>query len=304
MPAEALGLLNLAPGKVAVDATLGGGGHALGMLQAIAPGGRLIGLDVDLEAIERTRKLLEGPARELGVKLSILHKNFAALEDVLTDEAIGGADALLADLGVSSFQLETAARGFSFDQEAPLDMRMDATSPLTARELVNRLPEPKLADLIYNYGDERFSRRISGAIVRQRRVKPIETTTELARIIIKAYGRHAKGKWRIHPATRTFMALRIAVNRELESLEMLLAALPRLLNPKGRVAIISFHSLEDRLVKNSLRKLAQPDYSGLPTFRVLTPKPVRPSEQEAEANPKARSAKLRAAERLSQEEPE
>jgi 16S rRNA (cytosine1402-N4)-methyltransferase len=276
------------------------------MLEKLAPGGHLIGLDVDLEAIERTRKLLEGPARRLGVKLTILHTNFAALGDVLIEEAIGGADALLADLGISSFQLGSAARGFSFEQEAPLDMRMDASSPdRTARDLVNRLPEPKLADLIFELGGERLSRRIARAIVAERRVKPIETTTELARIVVRAYGRHAAGRWRIHPATRTFMALRIAVNRELESLQSLLAQLPERINPGGRVVIISFHSLEDRLVKGAFRELAQRDVSSrLPTFRVLTPKPVRPTADEAQANPKARSARLRAAERLSQEEPE
>jgi len=301
MPAESLELLSLSPGKTAVDATLGGGGHAELMIEALSPGGRLIGLDMDAEAVAWSRRRLEPRAAAAGVALDVLQRNFAELGEVLDELGTSRVDALLADLGVSYHQLSTGERGFSFQVDAPLDMRMDATSPLTAADLVNRLPEKELADLIFRYGGEHKSRRVARAIVAERgRRGRIETTAELARVVARALrspkGRYERG--RIHPATRTFQALRIAVNRELESLEALLALLPERLSSGGRMVVISFHSLEDAQVKHFLREYSQRAETRLPTFRVLTSKPLRASSDEIAANPRARSAKLRAAERL------
>jgi 16S rRNA (cytosine1402-N4)-methyltransferase len=300
MPAESLELLSLGPGKVAVDATVGGAGHAERMLAALSPGGRLIGIDLDREAIEWARSRLEGQAAALGVTLDLIQGNFADLGEVLDRLAVERADALLADLGVSYHQLSRAERGFSFLADAPLDMRMDTSAATTAADLVNRLPERELADLIYRYGQERHSRRIARYVVARRREAPIGTTTELARIVSRAvWGKRAGGgRARLHPATRTFQALRIAVNDELDNLEKLLTQLPERLSPGGRAVIISFHSLEDGLVKGFLREHSQRAETRLPSFRVLTSKPLRPSEAEVAANPRARSAKLRAAQRL------
>lgn len=299
MPAEALELLCLTPGKVAVDATLGGAGHAELMLAALSPGGRLVGIDIDREAVEWARRRLEGRGAALNVTLDLVHANFADLGGVLDELGTGRIDALMADLGVSYQQLSRRERGFSFLADAPLDMRMDATAATTASDLVNRLPEKELADIIYRYGQERHSRRIARRIVAERRKGQIRTTGELARVVAAAVlGRRAAPRLRIHPATRTFQALRIAVNDELRNLERLLAQLPERVAPAGRVVIISFHSLEDRRVKDFLRRQSQRAEARLPTFRVLTSKPLRPSAEEVAANPRSRSARLRAAERL------
>ncbi|MFH0809222.1 MAG: 16S rRNA (cytosine(1402)-N(4))-methyltransferase RsmH [Pseudomonadota bacterium] len=299
MAAESLGLLALSPGKTAVDATLGGAGHAAQMLKPLSPGGRLIGFDLDEEAVERARERLEAPARELDVALHLFHANYSALGEVLDELAIPKVDALLADLGLSSYQLLDEERGFSFQIDAPLDMRMDATSTLTASELVNRLPEKNLADLIYRYGQERQSRRIARYIVAERARGPLATTARLARAVSRAaYGKKAGGRPRIHPATRTFQALRIAVNDELGSLERLLAQLPRRLAPGGRAVVVSFHSLEDGLVKGFFREQGQRSEDRPALLRVLTTKPLRPLDAEVAANPRSRSARLRAAERL------
>jgi 16S rRNA (cytosine1402-N4)-methyltransferase len=299
MPAEVLELLCLAPGKVAVDATLGGAGHAELMLAALSPGGRLVGIDIDPEAVEWARRRLEGRGAALNVTLDLVHANFADLGQVLDGLGIGRIDALMADLGVSYHQLSSTERGFSFLADAPLDMRMDATAATTASDLVNRLPEKELADIIYGYGQERHSRRIARRIVAERRKGQIRTTAELARVVAAAVlGRRPAGRLRIHPATRTFQALRIAVNDELRNLELLLAQLPERLAPGGRVVIISFHSLEDRRVKEFLRHQSQRAETRLPTFRILTSKPLRPGVEEVAANPRSRSARLRAAERL------
>lgn len=300
MPAEALELLALCPGRTAVDATVGGGGHAELMLAALR-GGRLIGLDMDAEAIEWSRRRLPPTAAEQGVGLDLVQANFAELGRVLDELGVGRVDALLADLGVSYHQLSREERGFSFLADAPLDMRMDASRATTAADLVNRLPERELADLIFRLGQERKSRAVARTIVAERRKGRIETTAHLARIVARAVlggrgGRGGRGGWlRIHPATRTFQALRMAVNDELENLERLLAQLPERLSAGGRVVIISFHSLEDGLVKRSFREQSRGEG---PTLRLLTPKPLRPSPEEAAANPRSRSARLRAAERL------
>jgi 16S rRNA (cytosine1402-N4)-methyltransferase len=295
MPAEAMELLALCPGRTAVDATVGGGGHAELMLAALR-GGRLIGLDMDAEAIEWSRRRLPPTAAEQGVGLDLVQANFAELGRVLDELGVGRVDALLADLGVSYHQLSREERGFSFLADAPLDMRMDASRATTAADLVNRLPERELADLIFRFGQERKSRAVARTIVAERRKGRIETTAHLARIVARAVLGGRGGRLRIHPATRTFQALRMAVNDELENLERLLAQLPERLSAGGRVVIISFHSLEDGLVKRTFREQSRGDE---PTLRLLTPKPLRPSPEEAAANPRSRSARLRAAERLS-----
>src|SRR5262245_9263246 len=225
-----------------VDGTVGGGGHAAAILEASAPDGRLLGIDADPAALAAAG----GRLAPFGARATLAHGNFRGLGQLARDHGFDRSDGLLLDLGVSSHQLDTPERGFSFLVDAPLDMRLDSTSGATAAELVNEMPESELADLIYRYGEERGSRRVARFIAEARRRRPIATTGELAELVARALGgRHGK----IHPATRTFQALRIAVNRELESLEIALPQVVELLAPGGRVAIISFHSLEDRIVK-------------------------------------------------------
>ncbi len=265
-----------------MDATVGLGGHAEAILERILPGGRLIGLDRDPEAIAVARRRL---SRFQGA-FQLVQADFAHLREVLQDLGIAQVQGVLMDLGVSALQLTSPHRGFSFSLPGPLDMRMDPSSPVTAADLVNRLSEPELADLLRRYGEEPFARRIARAIVRRR---PIHTTQELREAVVQAVPRRAWPR-RIDVATRTFQALRIAVNRELEALEQALPQAVEVLSPGGRLVVISFHSLEDRIVKHFLRRTG-----GL---RVLTPKPVRPSREEVRHNPRARSARLRAAEKM------
>lgn len=298
MAAEALSLLKPRPGQTAVDATLGGGGHAERLVAALSPGGRLIGLDVDEEALQWCRQRLVPLAAQARVAFEAVHANFATLGEVLDTLGVERIHALLADLGVSFHQLSREERGFSFLADAPLDMRMDLSATTTAADLVNRLSERELADLIFRYGQEHKSRRIARAVVAERRRGPITTTAQLARVVARAVLGRKGGRLRIHPATRTFQALRIAVNDELGNLKRLLDQLPERLESGGRFAIISFHSLEDGLVKEFLRQHTQRSETRPPTLRALTPKPLRPSEAEVAANPRARSARLRAAERL------
>lgn len=270
------------PGETFVDATFGAGGHALAILGSLRPDGLVVGLDRDEEILEAARARWADEPR-----LKLFHAAFSDLPAVLDELGLATVDGVLFDLGVSSFQLGRADRGFSFSLEGPLDMRMDRGAGRTAADLVNRLPAAELADLIYGYGDERHSRRIAAAIERARASKPIETTTELAAIVRSAIGR-GRGRDRIDPATRTFQALRIAVNRELEEIE---AALPRAmarLAPGGRLGVIGFHSLEDRIVKNVFRDAAAGGGWRLP-FR----KPIFAGDDEVAANPRARSARLR-----------
>lgn len=287
---EIITLLNPQPGMVYLDCTLGRAGHALAIGSRLQPGGHLIGLDLDEENLEYSRNRLAG----LSVTQTLVHADFAVAKAILAQQRISTVDLLLADLGFASNQMDDPARGFSFAVDAPLDMRFDRSAPTTAADLINRLPEPDLADLLYEYGEERLSRKIARKIVEIRRRTPIETTGQLAAIVSDAYGARAP-RQRIHPATRTFLALRTVVNQERASLESLLRDLPDLLKPGGVAAIISFQSLEDRLVKRRLAQLEQEGFG-----RRLTRKPLQAGEAEVAANPRARSANLRALRREDQ----
>ncbi len=285
---EALKYLNVRPGGVIVDATLGLGGHSSAIAKRLGGSGKLICFDRDPEAMAKARVRLDELAAELGSEMPDVVYEPRAFSEAADAIKPGSIDGLLADFGVSSLQLDEAHRGFSFRSDGPLDMRMDTRTGETAGQVVNQEDENELADLIYEFGEERRSRRIARAIVRAR---PIETTAELAQVI-SAAAPSMKGD-KIHPATRTFQALRIRVNNELGEIESLLKCAPSLLKPGGRLVLISFHSLEDRQVKDSFR-----DAHRDKTFEVLTKKPVVASEQEQLRNPRSRSAKLRAAEKV------
>jgi 16S rRNA (cytosine1402-N4)-methyltransferase len=280
---EAIEYLAVQPDGIYIDATLGAGGHAEEILRRLGRG-RLLGLDRDPQALEVARERLAG----FGEKLTMLHGNFAEIDALHAASGLPRVDGVLADLGVSSLQLGDASRGFSFSLPGPLDMRMDPISDTTAADIVNRTGERDLADLIYELGEERHSRRIARAIVKAR---PYRTTTELAQVVTRAIPSRA-GLHQIHPATRTFLALRLAVNRELENLEQFLDRVLLVLRPGGRVVILSFHSLEDRRVKHAFQRWRREGRA-----RLLTRKVVRPTEEEVRANPRARSVKLRAAAR-------
>ena len=279
--AETLELLAVRAGGFYVDGTLGMGGHAAAILQRSAPQGRLLGLDRDSEALEHAQQALA----PFGDRAELRHADYRRLPELLAGRR---PDGILLDLGVSSLQLDAPERGFSFRADGPLDMRMDRTQGETAGDVVNRTPEHALADLIYRFGEERASRRIARAIVAARRRRRLRTTGELAELVRRAAGRGRPG---LDPATRTFQALRIHVNRELEGLGQALGAAAQALAPGGRLAVIAFHSLEDREVKQAFRALAGPG------FRILTRKPVRPGADELRKNPRARSARLRGLER-------
>jgi 16S rRNA (cytosine1402-N4)-methyltransferase len=275
--AEVLELLAVKPGGLYVDGTLGMGGHSEELLRRSAPGGRLLAVDRDSE----TMAVATARLASFGERARFVHADYREIPALLGDER---ADGILLDLGISSVQLDDPERGFSFQADAPLDMRMDRSHGETAADVVNRLAEPDLADLIYRFGEEPGSRRIAKAIATARRKARIRTTGELADIVRRAAPRPKPG---LHPATRTFQAIRIRVNRELEGLDATLAALARSLAPGGRLAVIAFHSLEDREVKEAFRGL-EPE-----GFVRLTKKPVRPSDEEVRRNPRARSARLR-----------
>jgi 16S rRNA (cytosine1402-N4)-methyltransferase len=287
LTAEVLQYLRPERGGLFVDCTVGLGGHSRALLEAGAT--RVVGLDRDLQALAAARETLAPWAD----RVELVHADYRALDEVLDRHGISLVDGALADLGVSSLQLDAPGRGFSFQRDEPLDMRMDTTSVQTAADLVARSTERDLADAIYAYGEERFSRRIARAIVEARRAQPIATTGGLAAIVRRALPR--RGHMRIDPATRTFQALRIWVNRELDGLDRFLEAAARRLRLGARLVVISFHSLEDRIVKHTLRALQQGRDAGV---RVLTRKPVVPGDDEVRRNPRARSAKLRAAERM------
>lgn len=303
LPVEVLGYLAPRPGGVYLDGTVGGGGHAALVLQASAPDGILIGIDRDTEALAAARAKLS----TYGKRARLYHGNFDQLTGVVAELGFPGIDGFLLDLGVSSHQLDKGERGFSFQIDAPLDMRMDAGSGDTAADLVNNLTEDELTRIIREFGEERWAKRIAAFIVRARSESPIATTGRLVDIIKGAVPR---GAWeeRLHPATRTFQALRIAVNDEMGSLERGLTAGLGLLNKGGRGVVISFHSLEDRLVKNVFRGLAQGCTCPkslprcvckvTPQVKVLTGRPVMAGDAEVQVNPRARSAKLRAVEKL------
>jgi 16S rRNA (cytosine1402-N4)-methyltransferase len=277
--AETLEALAVRPGGFFVDGTVGLAGHAAAILRASAPGGRLLGLDRDGETLDRARKHLAA----FGDRARLEQGDFREIPERLAGVE---ADGVLLDLGVSSVQLEDAERGFSFQAEGPLDMRMDRSGGPTAASFVNRMSEKELADIIYEYGQEPASRRIARAIVRARGERPIATTTELADIVRRAAPRH--GRPGHHPATRTFQALRIRTNRELEGLGEAFERIAGCLRPGGRLVVIAFHSLEDRAAKTAFRALAARG------FRPLARGPVRPGEAEVRLNPRARSARLRA----------
>lgn len=280
---ETLEFLNVRPEGIYIDATLGGGGHSLEILQRLESG-RLLSLDRDPRALEVAGTRLAG----FGEKLMMQHGNFAEIDALHAASGLPPVDGVIADLGLSSIQLDDASRGFSFNLAGPLDMRMDPGAELTAADLVNHADERELADIFYKLGEERHSRRIARAIVKAR---PYRFTTELAQVVTRAIPSRA-GLHQIHPATRSFMALRLAVNGELENLEQFLNKVLTVLRPGGRVVILSFHSLEDRPVKQAFRRWQD---EGRAT--VLTRKVVRPTEDEVQINPRARSAKLRAAEK-------
>jgi 16S rRNA (cytosine1402-N4)-methyltransferase len=286
LPAETLRLLDPKPGETWVDCTTGAGGHARLIAERVAPGGRLIGLDQDAGMLARARPRLEG------LPVTLVHANFDQLPAVLANLGIESVDGVLADLGFASDQVDDPARGLSFQQEGPLDMRLDPTAGQTAADLVNRLSERALADLFWEYGEERHSRRVARRIVERRQEQPFETTADLAEVVRRAVPR-SRDSFRIHPATRVFQALRVAVNDELGALERLLAALPRVVKVGGRAGIISFHSLEDRRVKHAFRDRA--------AWRPVTKKPVEAADEETARNPRARSAKLRVAVRVTGE---
>jgi 16S rRNA (cytosine1402-N4)-methyltransferase len=287
LTAEMIDQLQPGRGGVFVDCTVGLGGHSSALLAAGA--GRVIGLDRDLEALERARATL---APWLP-RVELIHADYRSLDSVLDRLGVPLVDGTLADLGVSSMQFDDPGRGFSFQRDEPLDMRMDRSGGETAADLLARSSENELADAIFQFGEERYSRRIARALVDARRQAPIDTTGRLAAIVRRASPR--RGFMRIDPATRTFQALRIWVNHELEGLERFLEAAARRLRSGARFVVITFHSLEDRIVKHTFRALAQPDVA---TLRVLTKKPIVPAEEEVRRNPRARSAKLRSAERV------
>ena len=305
MTAEVLAHLQPARGGLYVDCTVGLGGHARAILESGAS--RLIGLDRDSDALAIARETL-APWRD---RIDLVHADYRSLPDLLDARGVPSVDGALADLGVSSLQLEAQGRGFSFQRDEPLDMRMDRSAGATAADFVARADERELADVIYTCGEERFSRRIARFIVEARTEAPIATTGRLADIVRRAIP-HRHGPGRIDPATRTFQALRIWVNRELEGLDRFLEAVARRLRAGGRLVIITFHSLEDRIVKHTFRALAGRAAAGTRgglgavahepgdgfLVRLLTKKPVVPSDEEVQRNPRARSAKLRAVERI------
>jgi 16S rRNA (cytosine1402-N4)-methyltransferase len=280
LPDEVLRLLAPQPGQVFVDGTLGGGGHTRLLAAAVGAGGRVIALDRDAQAIATAQQALAD------LPVTILHANFCNFPEALDQLGIDQVDGILVDLGLSSDQLADPTRGFSFHSDGPLDLRFDVGRGEPAYRLIERLSAEHLADIIYAYGEERFSRRIARNIVEARQQEPIRSAAQLAEVVKRSVPR-SKDTARIHPATRTFQALRIAVNDELESLETLLRRAPERIRAGGKLAIISFHSLEDRRVKEAFRDSDR--------FDTMTRKPVRPTDEEVQRNPRSRSAKLRAA---------
>jgi 16S rRNA (cytosine1402-N4)-methyltransferase len=292
---EVLTVLDPQPGQVVVDCTVGWGGHAVELLRRVGPEGRLIGIDLDPDNLPRARERLE----EVGSRFALHHGNFAGLPAVLAAEGLAAVDLLLADLGMSSMQVDDPQRGFSYVRDGPLDMRMDRTRGRTAAELLATIPQDELAEALHTLGDEPAAARVAAAIVTARRSAALERTGQLAKVIADATGQGkpwrlhpAPGRWNLHPAARTFQTLRILVNRELGNLEALLRCLPACLRPGGRAAVISFHSGEDRLVKAAFRDRVRVVY-----FREVSPEPLRASPDERFRNPRARSAKLRWARR-------
>jgi 16S rRNA (cytosine1402-N4)-methyltransferase len=303
MVREVIASLRCRAGAIYIDGTVGGGGHAEAILQSTAPDGLLIGIDADGEAIREAGERLA----PFGDRKTLVKGNFADMETILAEKNIRKVDGILLDLGVSSHQLDTAERGFSFTLDAPLDMRMDQDCQQSAADLVNTLPWQELAGIIRDYGEERMAGRIARAIAKGRELSPIRTTTDLAGVVLRAMPAEA-ARQKIHPATRTFQAIRIAVNDELTRLQKAMASGMERLGPGGHFSVISFHSLEDRIVKNAFRSgekgcICPPDLpvcacGRKPTLKVLTRKPIIPGDEEVRDNPRSRSAKLRTAERI------
>jgi len=303
MPKEVAFYLDCRPGKIYADCTLGGSGHARMVLEKIIPGGVLIGIDQDKDAIWNAKKVL----KSADVTVHLFNDNFVNLPDILQHLKIAAVDGILLDLGISLHQLKASGRGFSFQKDEPLDMRMDITSKTTAKDLINRLEEKELKKIFYQYGEERWAAQIAKKIVKKRVRSAISSSAHLAQIVCEAIPKPALSQ-KIHPATRVFMALRIAVNRELEMLDLFMENVAAILNPKGRLCVLSFHSLEDRIVKHRIKALEKtcvcpPDFpkcicNQKRVLRSLTKKVVRPTENEIAKNPMARSTKLRAAEKI------
>ena len=304
MPDEVHKYQNLKPGNICVDCTLGGAGHALATIQQILPDGIFFGIDQDLDAITHAKKIL-APFKK---NIRLFHNNFINLPSILNSNRIEGVDSIVLDLGFSLNQLKNAGRGFSFNKNEPLDMRMDIRNDLTASKIINSYQENKLADLFFKFGEEKFSRRIAKRIVETRKNKDINTSSELAQIVKMAIPAKNVFSQRIHPATRVFQALRIAVNKELEKLEKFMERVPSLLKKGGRLCVISFHSLEDRIVKQALRKFEEGCTCPkelpvclcgfIPTMKSVFRRPLIPTKEEIELNPMARSSKLRVAQKL------
>lgn len=290
MLSEVIDYLKLAPGQVIVDATVGCGGHSLEILKKITPGGRLIGLDRDEESLDVCRRNLS----EFKDSFELVHANFSDIDQVLEKQNIKNIDGIIFDLGMSTYQLKNAQRGFSFNQEGPLDMRLDKSSYISAYDLVNNLNENEISHLLWNFGQERWHSRIARLIVQERKNQPIATTTQLATLVMRSIPyRYRKSYYRIHPATRTFQAIRIAVNRELEILEEAIKKAVAFLNKQARICVISFHSLEDRIIKHTFRALKS---DGI--IEIITAKPLTPVFSEVESNPASRSSKLRVGMRI------
>lgn len=304
MVREVLSYLDCKPGDLVADCTLGGAGHSRAILEHILPGGMLIGIDQDQYAIDHAGEALAAESD----RVRLFHDNFKNLPAILSHVGITALDGILADLGLSQYQIEASGRGFSFRQHEPLDMRMNADADVTAGDIVNAASEDRLAFIFKEYGEERWAGRIARRIVAARAEKTILTARELADLVEAAVPKRDAARKKIHPATKVFMALRIAVNRELDILDDFIVAAVDRLKPGGRICIVSFHSLEDRIIKTRFREMARdcvcpPDFPRCvcrrqPEIKVLTRKVVRPTEDEISANPMARSARLRAAEKL------
>jgi len=301
---QVLHYLNCKQGKIYVDCTLGGSGHARAICEKIVPDGVLIGIDQDIDAIQNATEVL----KQFDLSIHLFHENFVHLPELLRQLRIAAVDGILLDLGISLHQLESSGRGFSFNKEEPLDMRMNIEASTKAEDLINSMEEKSLRNIFQEYGEERWAGQIARKIVKQRQRKAIRSSAELAQIICDAVPKKASFNQKIHPATRVFMALRIAVNRELERLDLFMENVADLLNPKGRLCVLSFHSLEDRIVKHRIKALEKtcvcpPDFpkcvcTQKKIVRSLTKKVVRPTKDEIEINPMARSSKLRAFEKI------
>lgn len=301
---EVIRYLNVRPGKIYVDGTLGGAGHSKAICEKILPTGILIGIDQDFDAIENARLVLKPYASNI----RLFHSNFVHLGRILKELDVDAVDGIVLDLGLSFYHIDASTRGFSFQGEESLDMRMDTQSPLTAEDLVNDLSIDQLAALFKNYGEERYARAIAKKIAAARDRNRIKTTKTLAKIVCDTVPRQRQGGKKIHPATRVFMALRIAVNRELDVLTDFMDHVPDYLNEGGRLCVLSYHSLEDRIVKTKIKYYATgctcpPEFpkcvcGGTPTLKAITRKVLRPSPEEVSLNPMSRSAKLRVAEKL------